>query len=119
MVVLVVVAVMVPHAIAGAARRSVVGLAAAAGVTLVICGYALWIQFHGPLAEHGSPWKSNHFRNRVAAFVAPAGNMLLHTFVGSGRRRPASRLRLRVRRLPRLATAPDPRSSRRSGTGAT
>ncbi len=82
-VVLVVVAVMVPQAIAGAARRSVVGLAAAAGVALVICGYALWIQFHGPLAEHGSPWKSNHFRNRVAAFVTPAGNMLLHTSSGA------------------------------------
>ena len=45
----------------------------------MICSYALWVQFHGPLAEHGSPWKSSHFRNRAAAFVTPAGNMLLHT----------------------------------------
>ena len=82
-VVLVVVAVMVPHAVAGSVRRSAAGLAVAAGVALVICSYALWVQFHGPLAEHGSPWKSNHFRNRAAAFVTPAGNLLLHTPSGA------------------------------------
>jgi hypothetical protein len=82
-VVLVAAALMVPHAVAGSARRSAAGLAVAAGVVLVICGYALWVQFHGPLAEHGSPWKSNHYRNRAAAFVTPAGNMLLHTSSGA------------------------------------
>ena len=78
-VLVIVVAVMNPRAVAGRIGRSVTGLAAAAAVALVICGYALWVQFHGPLAEHGSPWNGNHYRNRAAAFVTPAGNLLLHT----------------------------------------
>ena len=78
-VLVIVAAVMAPHAVAGRVGRSVTGLAAAAAVALVICGYALWVQFHGPLAEHGSPWNGNHYRNRAASFVTPAGNVLLHT----------------------------------------
>jgi hypothetical protein len=77
-VVLIVMAVMVPHAVAGRVRRSVTGLATAAVIAVVICAYALWVQFHGPLAEHGSPWNGNHYRNRAASFVTPAGNTLLH-----------------------------------------
>ena len=82
-VVLIVLAVMVPRAVAGQAGRSVAGLAAAAGVALVIGGYALWIQFHGPLAEHGGPWKAERFRNRAASFVTPDGSVLLHTSSGA------------------------------------
>jgi hypothetical protein len=82
-VVLVVLVVMKPGAVAGQTGRSVAGLAVAAGVALVICAYPLWVQFHGPLAQHGNPWKGNHFRNRAAAFVTPAGNMLLHTPSGA------------------------------------
>ena len=72
-------AVMNPRAAPRCIGRRVTGLAAAAGVALVICGYALWVQFHGPLAEHGSPWNGNHYRNRAASFVTPAGNLPLHT----------------------------------------
>jgi hypothetical protein len=82
-IVLVVLVVMKPGAVAGQAGRSLAGLAVAAGVAVVICSYALWVQFHGPLAQHGNPWKANHFRNRAAAFVTPAGNMLLHTSSGA------------------------------------
>jgi hypothetical protein len=82
-VVLVVLIAMRPRAVAGQAGRSAAGLAVAAGIALVICSYALWVQFHGPLAQHGNPWKANHFRNRAAAFVTPAGNMLLHTSSGA------------------------------------
>ena len=78
-VVVTVAAVMNPRAAAGRLGRSVAGLAAAAAVGILICGYALWVQFHGPLAEHGSPWNGNDYRNRAASFVTPAGNMLLHT----------------------------------------
>ncbi len=81
-VLVIVVAVTNLHAVAGRAGRSVTGLATAAVVAVVICGYALWVQFLGPLAEHGSPWNGNHYRNRAASFVTPSGNMLLHT--GSG-----------------------------------
>jgi hypothetical protein len=82
-VVLVVLAAMKPGAVAGQAGRSLAGLAVAAGIALVICSYALWVQFLGPLAQHGNPWKANHFRNRAAAFVTPSGNMLLHTSSGA------------------------------------
>ena len=82
-VVLIVLVAMRPHTVTGRARQSVTGLAVAAGVALVICAYPLWVQFHGPLAQHGNPWKGNHFRNRAAAFVTPAGNMLLHTSSGA------------------------------------
>ena len=82
-VVLAVLVAMTPRAVAGQAGRSVAGLAAAAGTAVVICGYALWVQFHGPLAEHGSPWNTNRFRNRAAAFVTPDGNMLFHTPAGA------------------------------------
>ena len=55
------------------------GLAAAAGVLLVTAGYPLWVQFHGPLAEHGSPWKLGHFRNRPGDFVNGPSGVLLHS----------------------------------------
>ena len=82
-VILIVLAVMVPGAVARQAARSVAGLASAAGVALVIGGYGLWVQFHGPLAEHGSPWKPERFRNRAASLVTPDGSMLLHTSSGA------------------------------------
>ena len=82
-VLVIVVAVTNPHAVAGRAVRCVTGLATAAVVAVVICGYALWVQFLGPLAEHGSPWNGNHYRNRAASFVTPSGNMLLHTRSGA------------------------------------
>ena len=78
-VVLIVMAVMAPRSVPGRLSRSLTGLAIAAVISLAACGYALWVQFHGPLAEHGSPWNGNRYRNRAGSFVTPAGNMLLHT----------------------------------------
>lgn len=60
-------------------RGSLTGLATAAGVTLVLSGYALYAQFLGPLAQTGSPWPAGHFHNHLPAFVTPPGNVLLHT----------------------------------------
>lgn len=82
-VLVIVLAVTNPHAVAGRAGGSLQGLATATFVALVTCGYALWVQFHGPLAEHGSPWNGNHYRNRAASFVTPGSNMLLHTQSGA------------------------------------
>ena len=65
------------------AAAAAAGLGSAAVVALVLAGYGLWVQFHGPLTEHGSPWKVTHFRNRAAAFVTPGGNLLLHTRAGA------------------------------------
>ena len=43
------------------------------------CGYALWVQFRGPLASHGSPWQVSEFHNYLYAFVTPSGALLFHT----------------------------------------
>jgi len=56
-----------------------VGLGAGAAAALVICGYALWIQFAGPLTEHGSPYPNAKFGNSLGAFVNPPAGLLLHT----------------------------------------
>ncbi len=68
---------LVPQRIKGAAA----GLGTAVVVVLVACGYALWVQFHGPLAEHGSPWKVAHFRNGLGDFVTAPGGVLFHSRV--------------------------------------
>jgi hypothetical protein len=63
-----------PRAVAGRLRNAAAGLATAAGVMLVLSAYGLWRQFHGPLAEHGSPWTPSHYHNRPGNFVsAPTG----------------------------------------------
>lgn len=63
-----------PRAMADRIRSATVGLATAAGVMLALCGYGLWRQFHGPLAEHGSPWTPSHYHNFPGNFVsAPTG----------------------------------------------
>jgi hypothetical protein len=64
------------------ARGTLLGLAAAAGVALATSGYALWVQFHGPLSEHGSPWATASFRSQAVDLVTPAGNMLFHRGAG-------------------------------------
>lgn len=55
------------------------GLGAAAGVTLLLSGYGLWIQFGGPLAQHGSAFTPDFFKNDLSGFVTPSGYLLLHT----------------------------------------
>ncbi len=67
-----------PRAVPARLKASVGGLAMAAGVTLVICGYPLWVQFHGPLASHGNPWRG-HFWNRPGDFVRAPGGLLWHS----------------------------------------
>ena len=75
-------------AVLGASRRPAArarlggvarGLCAAALVALPACGYALWTQFHGPLAQHGSPWPIANFTNGIHSFIDPQGQLALHT----------------------------------------
>jgi hypothetical protein len=68
-----------PRAVLERAGAAAAGLAIAAGVTLLICGRALWVQFHGPLTEHGSPWITSIYANSLADFVTPSGRLLFHT----------------------------------------
>jgi len=61
------------------ARAIVAGLGAAIAVAALTCGYALWVQFRGPLASHGSPWLVSEFHTYPYAFVTPPAALLFHT----------------------------------------
>jgi hypothetical protein len=78
-VIVVVLAAGHPRAVPGRIRGAATGLATAAGVLVVTCGYPLWVQFHGPLAEQGSPWTPGHFRNRPGDFVNGPSGVLIHS----------------------------------------
>ncbi len=74
-----VVAVSRPRAVAGRVRDTLTGLAAAIGVTGVIAGYPLWVQFFGPLRQLNSPFTADYYKNDLAGFVQPSSYLLLHT----------------------------------------
>jgi hypothetical protein len=68
-----------PSAVRARLGGAALGVLAAAAVALLLCAHALWIQFHGPLAEHGSPWPIANFGNGFGAFVNPQSQLLFHT----------------------------------------
>ncbi len=68
-----------PRAVPAAVRRVAAGLAVAAGVVAVIAGYPLWVQFFGPLRQHGSPFTLDYFKNDLSSFVVPSSYQLFHT----------------------------------------
>ena len=68
-----------PARIVSRIKRATAGLGIAAAVLAALCGYALWIQFHGPLAETGSPWNVAAYGNHPADFVTAPPAMLLHS----------------------------------------
>jgi hypothetical protein len=77
LVLVVVLAASRPRAAVQRAGAVAAGLGTAAVVWLLICGYPLWVQFFGPLAEHNTllgPWYGN-----LGYFVDAPGNLLFHT----------------------------------------
>ena len=68
-----------PRGVAGHARQAAIGLATAAGTTAVLAGRALWVQFFGPLTEHGSAFLFDFYKNDLSAFITPSGLLLFHT----------------------------------------
>ena len=68
-----------PRAVAGSLGRVAVGLGVAAGVTVLVAGYPLGVQFFGPLGQHGSPFRLNFFKNDLSSFVVPSSYQLFHT----------------------------------------
>jgi dolichyl-phosphate beta-glucosyltransferase len=82
-VMLVVLAVTQPQAaieaLTGRIRAILAGLGTAAALAAVACGYALWVQFRGPLREHGSPWDVAGLHSYPFGFVTPSGALLFHT----------------------------------------
>jgi hypothetical protein len=61
------------------AGRAVRGLAVAFGVTLVLAGYPLWMQFFGPLPQTGSPFTLDFFKNDLSGLVVPSSMLFFHT----------------------------------------
>lgn len=55
------------------------GLVIAVTVALALTGSALWTQFRGPLAVHGSSHPLNVFVNDLTSFVTPQGALFFHT----------------------------------------
>jgi hypothetical protein len=55
------------------------GLLVAGGVFVLIAGYPLWIQFAGPLTQHGSPYLIDYYKNDLDGFVQPSRLQLVHS----------------------------------------
>jgi hypothetical protein len=68
-----------PEQLLRRAAAAACGLGVALAVTLLICGRALWVQFRGPLSQHGSPWPISLYGARPAGFVTPPATLLFHT----------------------------------------
>ena len=65
------------------ARNAALGLATGLAVVLLIGGYALWAQFHGPLGQHKTPGLPNPVTNKAAFFVNPSAALLFHAAPGA------------------------------------
>jgi hypothetical protein len=68
-----------PRAVSGRLVPAAAGLGVAAAVTLLLAGYPLWVQFFGPLTQHGSAFLPDFYKNDLTGFVTPSGYLLLHT----------------------------------------
>ena len=78
-IITVVLAVSRPGAVAGRIRDIATGTGAGIAVAAPIMGYPLWVQFLGPLRQHGSPFAADFYKNDLAGFVLPPPSMLAHT----------------------------------------
>ncbi len=76
---LIVLAASRPREVPGRIAALAGGLGVAACVLAVIAGYPLWVQFFGPLHEHGSPFTTDFYKTDLSGFVVPSSFMLLHT----------------------------------------
>ena len=76
---LVVMAASRPREAAARLKTLAGGVGIAAGVLAVLAGYPLWVQFFGPLHQHGSPFTTDFFKNDLSGFVVPSSFMLFHT----------------------------------------
>jgi Glycosyltransferase family 87 len=68
-----------PRAVPGRCRPAAAGFVVSAAVTLLLAGYGLWVQFFGPLTQHGSSFTPDFFKNDVTGFVTPSKYLLFHT----------------------------------------
>ncbi|HEY2312931.1 MAG TPA: hypothetical protein VGH96_04910 [Streptosporangiaceae bacterium] len=86
LILLAVLAISRPKVIGQRIRPTLTGLAAGAGVALVICARALWVQFHGIAAGSAAATVLINYRHRLTnlgslpySFVTPSNTVLFHT----------------------------------------
>jgi hypothetical protein len=68
-----------PRAALARCARAAAGFGVAAAVLLLLSGYALWVQFFGPLTQHGSSFLPDFYKNDLTGFVTPSQFLLFHT----------------------------------------
>jgi len=68
-----------PRAVPAATKRLVAALGVALAIFTPIAAYPLYLQFFGPLKEHGAPFSSFYIAADITAFTTPTKNTLLHT----------------------------------------
>jgi hypothetical protein len=68
-----------PSAVLARLGRTALGVGAAAAVAVPLSAYGLWVQFRGPLTEHGDPWNIAGDGNGFGVFVNPQAGLLFHT----------------------------------------
>jgi hypothetical protein len=82
LVLVVVLAASHPGGVRDRARDVAFGMEISLAVLLVICGNALWTQFHGPLRAH-YVGRATHYTSYLSAhpavFVTPPGDLFFHT----------------------------------------
>jgi hypothetical protein len=78
-VLIVVLALGRPREVPRRCRPAAAGFGVAAAVTLLLAGYALWVQFFGPLTQHGSSFTQDFFKNDVTGFITPSKYLFFHT----------------------------------------
>ena len=78
-VIVVVLALSRPRAVPGRLATAGAGVGVAGLVTLLLAGYALWVQFFGPLTQQGSSFLPDFYKNDLTGFVTPSGYLLFHT----------------------------------------
>ena len=61
-----------PRAVPRRSARPRPGSGSRPAVTLLLAGYALWVQFFGPLTQHGSSFTPDFFKNDLTGFVTPS-----------------------------------------------
>ncbi len=74
-----------PRAVRARARDAALGLATGAGIALLVCGRALWVQFRGPLSTQGGwePLSDYNYSSHLGDFVTPPAGLLFHTRVSA------------------------------------
>ncbi|GEM_PF-407414 len=66
-------------AAAGRLAAPAAGAATACGAFLAVAGIALATQFTGPLAQHGSPFYPDYYKNDLTVFTDPSGYVIWHS----------------------------------------